>query len=746
MMKKILLIAFIFSVSLVFAQRAVEKKDIKVGLVLSGGGAKGLAHVAAIKVLEEAGVRVDYIGGTSMGAIIGSLYASGYNGNQLDSIIKTINFYKLLTNDLPRKSKPFYEKESGEKYALTLPIKNKKVGIPAALSEGQNVLNLLTRLTQHVNNISDFSKLPIPFLCIATNLETGKQEILNSGFLPEAVKASGSFPTLLAPIEIDGKLMTDGGIVNNFPVEEVKAMGADIIIGIDLQGGLETKDKLGSAIRILDQIVGFQMYQNSDMKYQNVDLLIQPSMSNFNVVSFDKIDEIMLEGEIASRDKMIQLKEIASRQIKKRTQKINTTQILKFHIKKIEIEGNNHYSRAYILGKLNIKKRDTTSYKQLIESVNNLSATGNFENVQFRIVDNKEGSIVKFKVKEHKVSNFLKLGVHYDDFYKTGILLNTTLKHVLFRNDIISADFILGDHIRYNFNYFIDNGFYWSFGIKSRFNSFNANLKFDNANVNKINVVYEDITNQLYFQTVFNRKFAVGMGIEHKGIKAYTETITSLETNIATSDKKRGYFEKSDYFNVIAYLKIDTYDKKYFQKKGFYLDIDYRWYLASSDYKNDFLLEYIDFTPFSQLKGKIGIAYTFFSKLTTHFISESGITIGENSNRVLDYNLGGYGENYINNFIPFNGYDFAELTENSFLKSTLTLRYEFLPKNYFSITANYTRIEKDLFNEGRIFDDTKSGYMVGYGLDTFLGPVEINYTWSPDHKENYWYFNVGFWF
>ena len=167
--------------------------------------------------------------------------------------------------------------------------------------------------------------------------------------------------------------------------------------------------------------------------------------------------------------------------------------------------------------------------------------------------------------------------------------------------------------------------------------------------------------------------------------------------------------------------------------------MDFKWYLRSSDYTNNFV-------PFSQLKGKAGLAHTFFNKLTAHFISEAGVTIGENKNRVLDYNLGGYSENYINNFIPFYGYDFAELNENSFLRSALTLRYEFLPKNYFSATANYARVEQNLFNEGKIFNNTKSGYMVGYGLDTFLGPVEINYTWSPDHKEDYWYFNVGYWF
>ncbi|VAW23581.1 putative patatin-like phospholipase, partial [hydrothermal vent metagenome] len=288
-MRKLLIAVLILSISFVYSQKNKEQKDLKVGLVLSGGGAKGFAHVAVIKVLEEAGIRVDYVGGTSMGAIIGALYASGYNGNQLDSIIKSINFENILLDDLPRKSKPFYEKESGEKYALSLPIKNKKVGIPRALSEGQSVLNLLTKLTQHVNNISDFNELPIPFLCIATNLETGEQEVLTKGFLPEAVMASGSFPTLLAPVEISGKLLTDGGIVNNFPVDEVRAMGADIIIGVDIQSGLETKEELDSAIKILNQIVGFQIHQANKSKHDNVDVLIKPKVKEFSVVSFDKI-------------------------------------------------------------------------------------------------------------------------------------------------------------------------------------------------------------------------------------------------------------------------------------------------------------------------------------------------------------------------------------------------------------------------------------------------------------------------
>jgi len=738
-MRNILIFIFLLSIGIVQSQNSIEKKDVKVGLVLSGGGAKGFAHVAALKVLEEAGVRVDYIGGTSMGAIVGALYASGYSANQLDSIIRSIDFEKILSDELPRKAKPFYTKENGEKYALSLPIKNKKVGIPVAISEGQNVLNLLTELTQHVNNINDFSKLPIPFVCVATNLVTGKQEVLKSGFLPEAVKASGSFPTLLAPVEIDGKLLSDGGIVNNFPVDEVKAMGADIIIGVDIQSGLEDMEHLDSAVKILNQIVGFQMYKTLESKYTKVDLLIKPDMKNFNVVSFDKVNQIMKEGDKASRDKIEHLISIGNSQIKTKVRKTNIGRLENLHIEKIEIEGNKNYTRAYILGKLKLKKRDSTSYRKLIESINNLTATGNFENIQYKIIKEKEGSIVKIKVKEHTVSNLLQLGVHYDGLYKTGVLVNNTAKHVFFKNDVISAELILGDNVRYNFNYFIDNGFYTSFGIKSRYNSFNANVKFDEANVNKLNIEYEDFTNQIYFQTVFGRKFAIGVGGEHKRIKAFTETISSIGNDLPSNGNNRLYFDKSDYLNAIGYLKIDTYDKKYFQKRGFYLDTDFRWYLASTDFDNTF-------ESFSQLKGNLGLATTFFEKLTVQYISEAGITIGENMNRALDYNIGGYGENFINTFIPFNGYDFAFFDTNSFLKSTFILRYEFLPKNYFMAKANYARIDRDLFNQGKIFENTKSGYMFGYGIDTFLGPIEINYTFSPDHNKNYWYFNVGFWF
>ena len=159
-MKRLLFIFFLIISTFVFSQEKAEK-DLKVGLVLSGGGAKGLAHIGALKVIEESGVRIDYIGGTSMGAIIGALYASGYSATQLDSIFRETDFSSLIQDNIPRSAKTFYEKQESEKYALVLPFDKFKVGFPSGLSKGQNVYNLISKLTSHVSTVSDFSKLHI---------------------------------------------------------------------------------------------------------------------------------------------------------------------------------------------------------------------------------------------------------------------------------------------------------------------------------------------------------------------------------------------------------------------------------------------------------------------------------------------------------------------------------------------------------------------------------------------------------
>ena len=202
----VVIILFAFFGILGHAQNIPSDTPPKVGLVLSGGGAKGLAHIGALKVIEEAGIKVDYIGGTSMGAIVGALYASGYSAQELDSIFRNTDFTNLIQDNVPRGAKTFYEKEDSERYALALPFTDFKVSFPQAISGGQNIYNMLVQLLFHVKDIHDFKKLPIPFLCVATNVETGEEVLLDNGYLPEAIVASGTFPSLFEPSEIDGAI------------------------------------------------------------------------------------------------------------------------------------------------------------------------------------------------------------------------------------------------------------------------------------------------------------------------------------------------------------------------------------------------------------------------------------------------------------------------------------------------------------------------------------------------------------
>lgn len=743
MIKHILISLFFIAPFLGFSQKAEhDKKDMKVGLVLSGGGAKGFAHVGVLKVLEEAGVRVDYIAGTSMGSIVGALYASGYSAKQLDSILKVHDFEQLIQNKLPRSSFSFYQKENMDKYAISLPVKNWKIGLPSAISSGQNVFNLLSQLTEHVHDINDFSKLPIPFICVATDLETGAEVVLDRGFLPEAIRASGSFPTLLAPVEVDGRILVDGGIVDNYPIEKLKEKGLDYIIGVDVQGVLLKGEELNSAPKILKQIAGFQMFQDLDAKIKMTDIYLRPDISNFNDFSFDKQAEIVQVGEDAAREYFDQFKDIANRQTiilhEKNRTAFDVNQDI--FIKEISIKGNKNYTDKYCLDKLNMVTEDFIGQKDFINGVNALTATGNFKSINYRLLPVEGGTKVEFKLIENEISSFLQLGVHYDDLYKTGVLINLTKKYALTSNDFLSVDFIIGDNIRYNIDYFLDNGFNWSLGINTRYNSFKDNLaniplpsREENDFGFKIPIEYNDFTTQLYLQRTFKNNLALRIGAEHKYLKVFADEITEVESN-------RDYYDNSTYFNLFSKATYDSFDTKYFPKKGLYFDANYKVYLLSANLNDDF-------TSFSQLYGELAFAFTFFNKLTFHYMAEAGITIGSNVNKIHNYHLGGNNENFINTFVQFYGYDVAGLSDVGFLKSSFTFRYQIFKNNYISAIGNFARVGDDLWNAGSIFDDTKSGYGIGYGFNSIIGPIELKYSWSPDKKDQeYWYFNLGFWF
>ena len=724
---------------------AQEKDDPKVGLVLSGGGAKGLAHIGVLKVLEETGVRVDYIGGTSMGAIIGALYSAGYSAHDLDSIFKTTNFNILLQDELPRSAKTFYEKRDSEKYALSLPFDDLKIGFPSALSRGQNIYNLMSKLTLHLEDKKDFADLPIPFFAVAANIETGEEVILDSGHLPQAISASAAIPSLFSPVLIDGQLLVDGGVVNNYPVAEIKRRGADIVIGVDVQDTLMQRKELASVFDILTQISNFRTIADMRDKISKTDVYIDPDIKPFSVMSFEKGDRIIEAGETAAREHLGPLQEIAAKQQMPIREKQSFLAGEKLFIHDVRIEGNTSYPRAYILGKLKIDYPDTISYKDLGLGINNLSATRNFNRINYRLASQNEGYVLVMELEENPSKTLLRMGLHYDDVYKSGVLINLTHKSFLLTNDVSSFDVVLGDNFRYNFNYYIDKGYYWSFGLRSRFNSFSKGVSFDFASenagidgeeINQLEIDYEDLTNQVYVETLFKQVFSFGAGLEHKYLNINSETINSPDPD----DPARGEFEDNSYYNAFGYLLYDSRDYKYFPTEGIYFDGNFHWHLLSSEDPDDF-------APFSVAKGHVGYIFSPADKISFRISSEAGFRIGSRDNNIFDFFLGGYGNDFINNFTSLYGYEFISLSGDSFIKGLVELDYRFIDKNHLILSANLANVENRLFEGGEWLKWPEySGYALGYGLETFLGPVEVKYSISPELKESQWYFSLGFWF
>lgn len=741
---KFLTITLLLCCAFLSAQQTDAKTEPKVGLVLSGGGAKGFAHIGVLKVIDSLGIKVDYVAGTSMGAIIGSLYASGYSGKQLDSIFRIIDFDALINDKFSREAKSLSERNNAERYAISLPFENFKVTLPSGLSRGQNVYNLLYKLMIPVKRIRNFENLPIPFFCVATNIETGKPVIFDKGNLAEAVAASASFPSLFQPVEIENAIYIDGGVTNNYPIDELREKGMDVIIGVDVQDDLKDREFLKTAPEILLQINNYKTINDMVAKREHTDIYIKPDITNYTVISFNEGNDIIENGAQAAKKQLDALVALKQQQLKfteHPTLKIADS----LTINDIILEGNERYTRSYILGKLKLNERQKISYDDFDKGVNNLVATNNFEAFRYQLksVDKENNTYdLEAKIKESETRTFLKLGLHYDDLYKSAALANITKKKLLFNNDIGSLDIILGDNFRYDFDYFIDKGFYISIGLKSRYNEFdtrvNANLVLQPddpllTNLNKVNVDLVDQTNQVYFQTLFAKEYALSLGFEHKRLKITSQTISDDIDDEFT-------FENTDYYSLFGGLKIDTYDNRYFPNSGVFVKGDFHWYLGADGFNQDF-------NSFSIAKADIGYAFSVADKWSFNLGTSGGFQLGDRSTNFLNFAFGGYAENFINNLDSFYGYDYVSLVGNSFVKADFTIDYEIFKKHHILVSGNYANINNNIFDDGEWFTAPDySGYALGYSVETFLGPVEAKYTWSPETGDGFWFFNLGFWF
>ena len=740
-MRKLAVLILIFVSSWSYSQEK-ELINPRVGLVLSGGGAKGLAHVGVLKTLDSLGVRVDYIAGTSMGAVVGALYASGYTGQQLDSIIRSTNFDLLISDKVPRNSKTFFERKNAEKYILTLPFNKFKIQLPSSISRGQNVFNLLSKLTLNVSGIDDFSKLPIPFYCIATDIQTGQEVVLDHGNLAQAIAASSALPTLFQPVKLNNKLLMDGGIVNNFPIEGLLSKNLDFIIGVDVQDDLLQDDELNSVSNIMLQINNFRAVEELKEKSKLSDIYIKPDVGDFSIISFGQGAPIIEQGQKETLKFLEELQSISKAQNFKKT----TLKFLKYNeisINKIKVFGLGKYTSSYVKGKLRFRNGETISYNDLGKGVNNLVATNNFDSFLYKLIPNGDRYDFNAELVEAKNTAFIRFGLHYDQLYNSAALLNLTKKQLLLKNDVVSVDFIFGDAPRYNFDYYIDKGFYWSIGInsKSNFIKYKANPSFfsDNqqfSSTDKVEISVSDFTNQFFIETLIKKDLSIKVGVELKNL-----TISSKDNFFNSLLSTDSYtFEDSNLFSLFGALKLDTLDDKFFPKNGILIEVNNQIFLSSPG-SNPY------FSQFSFLKLNIAKAFRIFDNGSLVLGAQSGVKIGSTDIKSLDFGLGGYGYNNINNYFSFFGYDYFSLSGDSFTKVYATLDYEIFKDHHINVAANFANIGDNIFlNSEWVEVLNHSGYAVGYGIETIFGPVEIKYNWSPDTNYSAYLINVGYWF
>ncbi len=719
-MRKFLIILFAFQ--LLFIQSQIKKnlvipKNPRIGLSLAGGGAKGFSHVGVLKVLDSLGVKVDYIAGTSMGAIVGGLYASGYSGKEIEKIVMDTDFYSLITDPKAKRQETTFFNKSVDKYLLSIPLKNGKINLPSSISSGQKNVYLLKELFKNVSNIEDFSKLPIPFMCVATNLESGKMQIFEKGDLVQSIMASSAFPSLMDPVKINDSIYIDGAMTVNYPSKPLKDKGIDIVIGVDLNQDLSKREDLNSIIAILNQVIDFGIKKDAEQQYKYTDINIKPNLQGMTATSYDDKKKILDSGYVEGLKYADILDQLPKRPFDRIRQQMNPIYSNVYKIDSVAIEGNRIYGKNYILGKMGLRLPSLQTYGGINKRIDKLVATNNYKFINYDIVSDSKANYLKLYVTEDDARHFLKFGLHYDEIFKTGLLVNYSAKRLLFRNSNLSLDVIVGDKPRYYLNYFIDNGYIPGFGIYSSGMSFSlrdtSNNEFDK---------WEWLRNEVYLQSIWKDKFAVGGGISHDYFEA--------EFN---GDNKR----YNRFLNPYVFLKSDTQNDRDFPTRGIYINAEGKVIdLLKSEVERRLV----------QIKADIRINIPISKQFAYRLNLYGGITLGENLPEFYKYRLGGIFEQNIVNFRSFSGFYFAQLSTNNVILASNDLQFKF-NKNYFlSGNFSFANLSNDIsFEDAVKLNYSSVGLTAGYKSP--FGQIKINFSHSlKNNQKGIFSVILGHWF
>ncbi|HGM5579537.1 TPA: patatin-like phospholipase family protein [Pseudomonas putida] len=405
-----------------FTALAVEPPRPKVGLVLSGGAARGLAHIGVLKALEEQGVHIDAIAGTSMGAVVGGLYASGYSIEELEHLARTLDWQQALSDAPPRKDVPFRRKQDDRDFLVKQKLSFRddgSLGLPLGVIQGQNLSLLLESKLAHTADIRDFDKLPIPFRAVATDIASGEKVVFRRGHLPQVVRASMSIPAVFAPVELDGRLLVDGGMVDNIPVDVVREMGVDMAIVVDIGTPLRSRKQLATVVDVLNQSITLMTRRNSEEQLASLhrdDILVQPALASFGVTDFGRAQDMIDAGYRATRALDARLAVLRQAGDDSQLAVARSAQQRTPIITAIKVENDSKVSDDVIRYYIRQPLGEPLELERLQTDMGTLYGLDYFDRVQYRVVHKGEDNTLVINARGKRGgTDYLRLGLNLSD-------------------------------------------------------------------------------------------------------------------------------------------------------------------------------------------------------------------------------------------------------------------------------------------------------------------------------------------
>lgn len=737
----------------VSGQQTNSKKDKpKVALVLSGGGAKGLAHIGVIKVLEEYGIKPDIITGTSMGSIVGSLYAAGYSVEEMTAINKNADWEALLTDDLNLRSVAMNVKPESGKYLFSFPIRDKKMRLPAGLIEGQHLEAYFAKLFWGLTAEEDFNKLPIPFHCMSVDLISGKTIEHQSGDLVKSIRASMAIPSVFTPVKMDSMLLVDGGVTRNFPVQEAIDMGADIIIGVYLGFDEDiTANDLTSLTDILSRATVLGGIVDARKQFEKCDILILPDLGKYGAGDFTQGLAIQELGEIAARKQAGEIKALAEKYNLKlhEVEKINRPD--KILITDIEVEGLQYLTEYSVIISSGILPGDSVSYRDIDESIEFMYGTTHYKGLSWSVKKDPkhEGYILVFHVKENPRSSF-NMAANYDDDLGVGFVTNFTLKNIIAPATRFVATINIAEnpavHIKLNKKLgskqrFSDNYFLNAYGFKMPFYQ----------NGERFGTYHRS-----YFEGGYGIDYALGLNHQFGAKIMYRYNNLTPNTDVKqiyTGANFKNYKTNEWAYNI--HYNVNTTDDVYFPKKGIKLDVEFTHAFHSESNlnygttpRNSELFIVENDEPYITIYAEHNWYKTFAKRITYNFGVGGGLS-SDNADAPGVFMLGGSRFSNHIGYRNFAGFNFAEIltTNYSFVKSALNI--ELFSGLYLSGTVNvgnFANMYNDMFDNFTKYGvrDYTWGYNIGVKYDSLFGPMQFLVSDNNKDGETRFHLSIGF--